>query len=388
MSQLSDFDDIRPYHDGEVSEVLARVLADDEFISALGRFRFPGLLRFLPWLVKPAIRFYLGRQLSGVTTVAGFQQVIEGYMTHMIETTTDGLSTSGLDKLDRNKAYLFLSNHRDIAMDPAFVNYSLYHAKMQTVRIAIGDNLLTKPFASDLMRLNKSFLVKRGDMPPRKLFAALKQLSSYIAFSLKDEQANVWMAHREGRAKDGNDKTEAAIIKMLAMSKPKDCSFPDFIRSLNIVPVSISYELDPCDEAKARELYTRSVSGTYTKAEHEDVQSIGAGISGQKGRVHLAFGEPLSADFEDADEVAAHLDREIISNYLLQTTNLMAYRALENAWPALDFDCDDVESQDEIRAVFENHIAAIPASYREHVLRMYAMPVYNKLALIGQAPEH
>ncbi|MCB1616634.1 MAG: 1-acyl-sn-glycerol-3-phosphate acyltransferase [Pseudomonadales bacterium] len=172
MAQRSDFDDIRPYHDDEVATVLQRVLCDDEFAAAMARFRFPQFARFCPWLIKPLLRFFLKRRLAKVASVAAFQDVIEGYMSHMIATTTDGLSSSGLDKLQRDKAYLFLSNHRDIAMDPAFVNFVLYHQKMQTVRIAIGDNLLTKPFASDLMRLNKSFLVRRGDMPPRKLFAA------------------------------------------------------------------------------------------------------------------------------------------------------------------------------------------------------------------------
>ncbi|MCC7516663.1 MAG: 1-acyl-sn-glycerol-3-phosphate acyltransferase, partial [Pseudomonadales bacterium] len=219
---VSRFDSIRPFRDQEVPEVLERVLADSEFIAALTRFRFAWLPAWAVRFVAPLIRSMLYRQTRSVTDVRSFQAVIEGYMRHMIVDTTSSLSVSGLDKLERGKAYLLISNHRDIAMDPAFVNWVLWNNGMDTVRIAIGDNLLSKPFVSDLMRLTKSFLVQRGETAPKKIYAALKLLSAYIHHSIVEEKSSIWIAQREGRAKDGCDATEEAIIKMFAMSKPKD----------------------------------------------------------------------------------------------------------------------------------------------------------------------
>ena len=166
------FDDIRPYRDAEVSGVLSRVLDAPEFLGALVRFRFPSLPAWLLKCFQPLLRWGLLRQTRSVHDVKGFQSIIESYMKRMIDGTCTGLTVSGLENLDPAKPYLFVSNHRDIAMDPAFVNWVLWHNGMDTVRIAIGDNLLTKPFASDLMRLNKSFLVKRGETAPKKIYAS------------------------------------------------------------------------------------------------------------------------------------------------------------------------------------------------------------------------
>lgn len=374
----SRFDDIRPYRDDEVPAVLARVLADPELLGALARFRFPSLpVWAIRWL-KPLVRCLLQYKTRSVRDVRSFQAVVESYMQHMINSTTTSLTVSGLDKLDRQQAYLFVSNHRDIAMDPAFVNWVLWHNGMDTVRIAIGDNLLTKPFASDLMRLNKSFLVKRGETAPRKVFAALKQLSAYIHHSITAERASVWIAQREGRAKDGLDRTEEAIIKMFAISKDKEQSFGDFIASLNIVPVAISYEWDPCDVAKARELAHKAEHGSYQKDDHEDVQSIAAGIAGQKGRVHVSFGEVLRDNFDNAEAVAAEIDRQVIANYVLFPSNYLA--AEETGEP-----CDglygyppepyDAGAQSERRSLFAARLAECPAEYRPYWLAMYANPL-------------
>lgn len=232
MTSTQDFDDIRPYRDDEVQSVLRRVIADPECLSAIVNFRFaqwPMAVR--QYVLQPVLGWLLRLGARRITSVRAFQQLVERYMAHMIKTTTEGLTVSGLEHLQLGEAYLFVSNHRDIAMDPAFVNWVLFHNGMDTVRIAIGDNLLTKPFASDLMRLNKSFLVKRGDMPPKKLFAALKQLSAYIRHSIVEDKASVWIAQREGRAKDGIDRTEEAIIKMFAMSKPREMAAADFYQT-------------------------------------------------------------------------------------------------------------------------------------------------------------
>jgi 1-acyl-sn-glycerol-3-phosphate acyltransferase len=320
------------------------------------------------------VRGYLKYQTRAVRDVKSFQSVVEAYMQHMISSTSTGLTVSGLEQLDPAQAYLFVSNHRDIAMDPAFVNWVLWHNGMDTVRIAIGDNLLTKPFASDLMRLNKSFLVKRGETAPKKIYAALKQLSAYIHHSIVNEKASVWIAQREGRAKDGLDRTEEAIIKMFAMSKPKEQPFADFVRELNIVPVSISYEWDPCDLAKARELYEKATHGSYQKDTHEDVQSIAAGIAGNKGRVHVSFGHVLRKDFDTPEAVTAEIDQQVTSNYRLFPSNYLAADHLSLQGNRAKQEMSSTE-QALSTQLFGQRLAQCPEQYRPYWLAMYANPV-------------
>ena len=381
---MSDpFADIRPYRDNEVPAVLSRLLNDPELLSAIAQLRLGGAARLVPALWRPVVRYFLNRQLSGVSDVHSMQMVIKGYLETMIEDTTGGFSVSGMERLDPHRPYLFMSNHRDIAMDPAFTNYALHRHGHDTVRIAIGDNLLTKPWVSDLMRLNKSFIVKRSVSGPRELLAASRQLSNYIRHSLQVEKAPVWIAQREGRAKDGIDRTEPAVIKMLSMSRDKDNeSFGEHIAGLGIVPVAISYELDPCDALKARELYQVASEGSYQKGEQEDVASIGQGISGNKGRVHVSFGEPLGDSFEDAESVAREVDRQIIREYCLHPTNLFAWeirnnRAAEELPSTLYAEEGVVD-----RAAFEARIDALPPAQREYALDIYANAVASKLALI------
>jgi hypothetical protein len=383
---LSDpFADIRPYRDDEVPEVLARLLEDREMLDAIARLSLGPLARALPGLARPVVRWYLGRQLRGVRDVHGMQMVIKHYVEKVIDDTTAGFSVSGLEQLDVSRPWLFMSNHRDIVMDPAFTNYALHRSGHQTVRIAIGDNLLTKPWVSDLMRLNKSFIVKRSVGSGRALLAASRHLSSYIRLSLQEERSPVWIAQREGRAKDGIDRTEPAVIKMLAMSRDKQTeSFSDLINALGIVPVSIAYELDPCDGMKAREMHLRSTTGTYAKAEQEDVASIARGISGQKGRVHVAFGTPLAGEFDGPDAVAAEIDRQIISLYCLHPTNLQAWQMLHGPGAAVPEtltreagSCSDAQ--------FRARIESLPEEQRSFALATYANAVASKLALRAAA---
>jgi hypothetical protein len=266
-------------------------------------------------------------------------------------------------------------------MDPAFINYALHRASYETVRIAIGDNLLTKPWVSDLMRLNKSFIVRRSVSGPRELLAASRNLANYIRHSLQQERHPVWIAQREGRAKDGIDRTEPVIIKMLAMSRDKNSEeFAGHIQGLGIVPVAISYELDPCDALKANELYQRASQGAYQKGEQEDVASIGRGIAGDKGRVHVSFGTPLGAGFATPDEVAAEVDRQVVSGYCLHPTNIFAYQMLNPGAPALP-ETLTAEPGDCSRAQFEQRIAAMPEPHRPYALAIYANAVVSKLAL-------
>ena len=377
---MSDpYADIRPYRDQEVAPVIKRLLADPGFLDALGRLRLGRMAAMAPALVRPLVRLKLAREVRGINDVNAMQDLIKRYMDRMIEGTTGGLSTSGLDQLDPGRAYLFMSNHRDIAMDPAFTNYALHQSGRDTVRIAIGDNLLTTPWTSDLMRLNKSFIVKRSLSGPRELLAASKNLSSYIRFSLQQENAPVWIAQREGRAKDGVDRTEPAVIKMLSLCRDKrEQSFGEHIGGLGIVPVAISYELDPCDGLKAKELYEVATNGAYEKGEQEDIASIGQGIAGDKGRVHVSFGKPLGADYDDADQVAAEIDRQIIDQYCLHPTNIQAYQWLfgEGAEVPSDLYLEEGDCSPE---QFMARIDAMPEPHRPYALGIYANAVVSKL---------
>ena len=377
MSQ-DRFAQIRPYNDEEVRGVLDRLLRNAEFISALTRLRFPRAGGALGALLQPIVRLYLGRQLAGVASVAGFQKVVEKYMTAMIEASTTEFTVSGLERLDPARACLFIGNHRDIALDPAFVNYALYANGRDTVRIAIGDNLLTKDYVSDLMRLNKSFIVRRSAKGPRQMLAAWQELSGYIRHSLIEERSSIWIAQREGRAKDGWDRTEPAIIKMLCISKARETPFAEHVRALNIVPVSISYEWDPCDAAKARELYVRATAGGYEKEAHEDVASIARSITSPKGAVHVSFGEPLAGDFAGPDEVAAEIDRQVLALYRVHPSNLAAFRMLHGTLPeGFADDAAVAAAHAQLRA----RLDALPAEHRPNLLAMYANPLLNRAAL-------
>ena len=381
---MGQFADIRPYNNDEILPVFQRLTSDDELVAAIAALKLGGWHKLCRWLVYPLVRYVLKRQLAQITTVKEFQQAVKSYMDAMVDETTSQFTVSGLDDLDPNKAYLFISNHRDIALDPAFVNYALYENEHDTVRIAIGDNLLTKPYVSDLMRLNKSFIVKRSAKGPRQIMAAYKLLSGYIRHSIEKDNSSIWIAQREGRAKDGNDATEPAIIKMIAMSMNKKTeTFSDYINDLHIVPVAISYEFDPCDSAKAKELHEKAVHGSYEKDEHEDVASIATGISGKKGHVHVSFGAPLMSDFVDAQEVATAIDEQIIGNYVLHPTNIIAYKKLYGHWPegvvdskGSTFAYDQLQDQEK---KFIVRINAMPSECHEYALGIYANPVLKKI---------
>ena len=380
-ASIDRFGSIRPYYDAEVRSVLDRLLAHPELIRVMTRLRFRWAPEWINGWLRPLVRAGLKHKLNGVESVAGFQQVVERYMTRMIESTTGEFTVSGLDELDPTKPVLFLSNHRDIALDPAFINYALYHNKRETVRIAIGDNLLIRDYVGDLMRLNKSFIVKRSVKGPRQMMAAYRELSDYVYHSLVEERTSVWIAHREGRAKDGWDRTEPAIVKMLCMSKDKRQSVGEHLAQLNVVPVSISYEWDPCDAMKARELYLKSIEGQYTKAENEDVISIGVSISEPKGAVHVSFGQPLSAAIDTPEQAALAIDQQILELYRLHPSNLAAYRMLHGAPPP-----GYVETAAQTRAerVMNGRLESVPEAQRPFLLAMYANPIENRAALAAE----
>lgn len=369
--------DIRPYMDHEVENVLERLARDSELLNALTRFKLPRMAKWAPPLARGLASHAIRREVKGVNTVRDFQMRIAGYMDRMIRTSTDAFDVSGLDKLDPDSAYFFIGNHRDISLDPAFVNYALYQAKRDTVRIAIGDNLLKKPYVTDLMRLNKSFIVPRSARGKRAMLAAYQQLSAYIRHSITVDQHSIWMAQREGRAKNGIDHTDPAIIKMLTMAKrnaERDMIFGEAVAELKLVPVSISYEYDPCDVQKAQELHDIATQGSYVKSEYEDIRSIVAGITGDKGRVQLRFGTPVGSDMATPDEVAAEIDRQVIGGYRLFPSHYLALEALGEA-PEL-VARKAITRQDRER--FKSRLASVPEALRPYWLLQYANPVKHK----------
>ena len=383
---MDKFKEIRPYSDHEIRPVLDRLVTDPEFLSSIASFYAPKMSRFFPGVMQLIARKKLKGQVASVHDVASMQDVLAGYMYKMIEDTTTSLTHSGLERLDSERSYLFVSNHRDITMDPAFVNYMLYNAGNRTVQIATGDNLLKKPFVSDLMRLNKSFIVQRS-LKGRELLQGLTLLSQYMHHCIEIGD-HVWIAQREGRAKDGVDKTEAALLKMLAMYQRKQ-PLSESLQKLHIVPVSISYEYDACDVLKAEELYAIEATGSFTKNEKSDIQSIVAGMIGFKGAVHVAFGSEMQYESDDPDVIAASIDSQILENYNLRDSNYIAFELLQEKGllpeSATGMEISSPEIKRESREFFSNRLGQVDSKLHRHYLLSYANPVISRSRNLSSA---
>lgn len=385
---MPSFEDIRPYRDDEVNDIIQQLIRRDDFLSLIGRFRAEWLHRIAPGLVRFWVRGYLRRTFGRVRSVDELQQRLEPYVRRVLTSTTESVTWSGLENLGQSQSYLFMSNHRDIVLDPALVNYALYREGLSTCRIAIGDNLVQNPMVADLMRLNKSFLVKRNLSNPREMRNAFLTLSSYIRESIADGHS-VWMAQREGRAKDGIDKTDPAIIKMLHMSHKRDrVALGDAVGELRMVPVTLSYEFDPCDGEKARELEERERTGQYVKRENEDIESIVKGITGTKGRIHIAFGEPLGTDFDSASDVAAELDQRILNQTRFYPVNfaatekLVSRHVLEALPEGLAAAMPLKEQRTQAHAWLDQRLQPLEAPLHRWILGIYANPLLRHYAAV------
>ncbi|MDC5706122.1 1-acyl-sn-glycerol-3-phosphate acyltransferase [Vibrio europaeus] len=358
------FIEIRPYNDDEIPAAIDRLVNDEEFISAILQHRFSNHAGWFKTLMSPMVKIYLKMKWSKLNSVETIQVEVKKYLDQTLKTTTKGVTYSGLENLDPEQAYLFVSNHRDIAMDPALVNYGLFQSGHKTVRIAIGDNLLKKPCATELMKLNKSFIVKRSAKGPREMMKALGTLSGYIKHSLETGHS-IWIAQKEGRAKDGNDFTDPAILKMFHVEGRKQkLSFPEYIKSLKIVPVAISYENDPCDIAKAIELHAKDSVGSYEKGEFEDIESIIQGIVGDKGHVHVAFGDVIEQDFETPEALAEEIDRQVHANYKLFPINQLA--------------AGNEDVGEDVKATLADKLNLLPQGAQPFLVASYANPVKNR----------
>ena len=386
---MDEFEDIRPYRDDEVEAVVKNLYQQDELILGMAKFRFPKLFESSPIIAKSLVRAFVKKKAKSIKTILDIQHIVGEELTKILAKTAGKITTSGLGQLSKEKSYLFIGNHRDISMDPALVSYLLHNANHNTVEIAIGDNLKKKQYISDLMKLNKSFIVKRSLIGREKLFA-LKHLSRYIHHRIKSGNS-IWIAQKEGRAKDGIDFTEPAIIKMLHLGSHTDnkkMKLSDAINSLNIIPISISYELDPCDSMKAEELYMIRNNETYIKDEDTDQKSIVTGLLNPKGNIHISFGEKVVTMKEDASEIANEIDNQIIERYLLQAPNYIAYEKLyasdSSIGPKLEDLTIEVEIRKKDRDNFENRLSLINEKHQPILLAMYANPIISKLKLHTQ----
>jgi len=361
------FDDIRPYHDNEVNQITTKLINEPEFLASIAQFSLPRLNRILPGLANKLVKWSLQRRLKTLTSVKAIQNEVAKYLHKIVKQSTDGFTYDGIENIDQSKPCLFISNHRDIVLDVALVNYALFDHNIDTVEAAVGDNLLHKTWVADLMRINKSFIVKRSEENKRAMLKASKQLSAYIHHALTEKKQNIWIAQKEGRAKDGIDKTNAALISMLLLNKDKSISIKNYLKELNIIPVAISYELDPCDRDKAKELAEIEATGSYQKQEGEDLRSITLGMTGQKGKVHLSFCQPIQGDFADSKEIAQAIDAQIIKRYQLHKSNLSAFQLLNK---------DDQPSNENNYLL--NRMGELNSEQKQWLLTMYANPVIAK----------
>ncbi|KEF32416.1 hypothetical protein D777_01050 [Marinobacter nitratireducens] len=387
---MQEFDAIRPYSDEETGPAINRLVNDQEFLDMVGRFKSPTMARWAPAVLRMFVRRWLISHFGKYHRVDDLQARLSSYVSELVDDTTTRVTTSGLENLDKKSAHLFISNHRDIVFDPMVVNHLLFHNGFKTTRIAIGDNLLSNRVFAEMMRLNKSFVVRRNMTSPREMRDAYLTLSGFINHSIQTNHS-IWIAQREGRAKDGLDFTDPAIIKMFYMSlKKSGLSFAEAMNSLHVVPVSIAYEYDPCDADKAKELETKARTGSYTKAEGEDSEQIMRGLTGFKGHVHVHFGAPITDAPDNAKDMAARIDREMHANYHLHASNLVAYQ-MRGIHPEAHDTPDSVSdsvvtaetwSPAEIEAAeaeLERRLDACDPAIRQYLLDMYANPVVTAL---------
>lgn len=382
----NQFDDLRPYEGEEVQEAIKRLISN------------PLTYQILEFVYPEMDQSDIKEMLLSIESTEQFQTDISAPAFKVVaQKTTNGLTFTNMDAIQKGVPYVFLSNHRDIILDSALLNVSLLEMGYDTTQIAIGDNLLGNNIIEDIVRLNKSFIVHRNATPKEMLLIS-KRLSNYIRKTISEEQQSIWLAHKEGRSKDGDDRTASGLLKMLAVSS--DLPFWQSLEGLNIVPTVVSYEYDPCDLVKANELLMKEEFGSYEKEAGEDYQSAMKGLTGHKGRINIAVGEGLTqrlGALENVDQrneqvrlLSAEIDRQMHSRYKLWPTNYIAYDLL-NGGNEFSEHYNRIQ-----RITFSNYLRgrviklmvnrrkilkseAFRKQAREVLLSMYANPVKNKL---------
>ena len=372
---MQKFDAIRPFYETEVNEALQSVIPHP-MMKALMNFTFPEMDDEV-WKA----------QLKKTHSIRDFQcNFIYHTVQRILENSSDGLTTSGFEHLEKNNSYLFISNHRDILLDTTLLNAALFQNGHLMTASAIGDNLVKKSFIKTLARLNRNFLVLRG-LSPREMLQSSKLLSEYMGQLLLHENRSVWIAQREGRTKDGNDETNPGVLKMIGMASD-EADVMQYFKKLKIVPVSISYEYDPTDVLKMPQLLAEANNEVYVKSKNEDLNTILSGVMGQKKRIHLHIGKVLDTEMDQIvaendssnkqiQALAQKIDDAVLSNYKLWPTNFIAYDIVHKTSTYSHMYTESEKSlferRLEMRIGLDNPIAL------EGFLAMYANPVVNKL---------
>lgn len=326
MNDIELFDDIRPYYDFEAYVVLQRMIKEPLFMKLVKNLWPEMSLEEV--LVKA----------EKVNTAKEFQiEFMHPAIRTIVARSSKGLTCNGLENLDTDQSYLFVANHRDILLDSALLQILLVEHGFDTSEITFGDNLMEEGFITDFGKLNRMFTVSR-EGTGRELYDISKKLAAYIRHTIVSKNVSVWIAQRNGRAKDGNDQTQTGLLKMLNMSGKGN--FAENFAELKIVPLTISYEYEPCDSLKVQETYLSSLHTKYIKAEGEDINSIITGIIQQKGRIHLTAGNPIKDELETFENInnendkikqlTAIIDKQIYQNYKLWPVNYIAYDIMEN----------------------------------------------------------
>ncbi|MDE7086233.1 MAG: acyltransferase, partial [Prevotella sp.] len=380
---------IRPYEEGEMKQAFEDLLNDRQFSRMLKGFA--------PWLPKSVRNGLLRLAFTGVKTPLDFQKrFMKPIVRYIIRKHTDGCTFD--DKLLTGKPsarYTFLTNHRDIVLDSAFLDVMLVdNGYPTTVEIGIGDNLLIYPWIKQLVRMNKAFTVRRG-LTAHEMMRSSQLMSSYIHYAVTQKHENIWLAQREGRAKDSSDHTQDSVLKMLAMgsSVAGNC-MADKLRDLNIIPMTISYEFDPCDYLKAQEFQQKRDNPSFKKSKQDDLDNMKTGIFGYKGRVHYQCAQPVNAWIDELKDLprneffsalSQRIDRELHHNYRLYPCNYIALDILENSKANSEAGHYTQRDVDRFEQYLQGQLAKINIPnkderfLRERLLTMYANPVRNYL---------
>ena len=381
MKIPEQFDPIRPFEPDELPDVFDRLLHNEQFSSVLAYF--------YPDEPKEA----LAAKMHACKDNLDFQKTFcYGFLVQLLARLSKGCNID-IASLDTDSRYTFISNHRDIVLDSALLDKLLIDAGFNTTcEIAIGDNLLKLPWVKDLVRVNKSFIVERA-LSMREMLMASKRLSEYMHFVIAEKNDNIWIAQREGRAKDSNDRTQEAILKMMVMGG--EGSIIDRLKQLHLVPLAISYEYDPCDYLKAAELQARRDNPSWQKGPMDDVTSMQTGIMGYKGYIHYQCADCIDSylDTIPADTpktelfrlIADHIDRQIFAGYRLYPNNYVALDLLHG--DSAHADHYTAEDKAQFEAYLKGQLDKIEmegkddAYLREQMLKMYANPAINQMGL-------
>jgi len=368
---VNKFDSIRPYNDNEVNDVLSQLSSNRRFLKMLfatGKFN---QIRYLPFSRK-LLSLVLKNRIKNINDVNSYQNLFEGIVSGIVQESINKFSIEGIKYLDSEKGYLYISNHRDITLDSALLNLTLHQNNLKTTYNAVGNNLLSEKWASDLMRLNKSFIIDRSDKSKRDIYKSLNLASEFIFNAIKNKNESVWIAQKQGRSKDGNDYTDPSVIKMIHLNSRKKVPVDQYLNSLNVVPVSISYEKDPNDLLKAKELYLTDLNQKYTKDRKEDMESISDGITGDKGDVHLSIGKIINFESDSYDDCSNQITKAIKDSYKLHPTNYAA--AIIQGKDNLN-NSNDLDKIDDAIQYLENRIKLLPEDMQSYLLNQYSNPV-------------